>query len=139
MLFNPSTANNNNCRLLCNLLVNFKSHFCKQCGPRSDFLIWVHTVCLYAKIGLINLQEYSAEDINRRHFQMQVFLAFKGLNKDHLHVEYCIMRFSGILLYSIHVPLTNTLRQTDFPVSYLFNLTWTRYLELKGTIIFNLR
>ena len=35
----------------------FKSHFCKQCGPRSDCpfrssLIWVHTVCLYAKIGL---------------------------------------------------------------------------------------
>ena len=32
-------------------------HFCKQCGPRSDCssrssLIWVHTVCLYAKIGL---------------------------------------------------------------------------------------
>ena len=34
----------------------FISHFCKQCGPRSDCsfrssLIWVHTVCLYAKIG----------------------------------------------------------------------------------------
>ena len=58
----------------------FKSHFCKQCGPRSDCsfrssLIWVHTVCLYAKIGLKSLQEYSADDINRRHFQMQVFLA----------------------------------------------------------------
>ena len=58
----------------------FKSHFCKQCGPRSDCcfrssLIWVHTVCLYAKVGLQNLQEYSADDINRRHVQMQVFLA----------------------------------------------------------------
>ena len=35
----------------------FKSYFCKQCGPRSDCcfrssLIWVHTVCLYAKISL---------------------------------------------------------------------------------------
>ena len=63
---------------------DFKSHFCKQCGPRSDCssrssLIGVHTVCLYAKIGLKNLQEYSADDINRRHFQMQVFLAFYGL------------------------------------------------------------
>ena len=33
---------------------NFKSHFCKQCGPRSDCslrssLIRVHTLCLYAK------------------------------------------------------------------------------------------
>ena len=44
-------------------------------------LIWVHTACLYAKIGLKSLQEYSADDINRRHFQMQVFLALKGLNK----------------------------------------------------------
>ena len=59
---------------------SFKSHFCKQCGPRSDCsfrssLIRVHTVCLYAKIGLKSLQEYSADDINGRHFQMHVFLA----------------------------------------------------------------
>ena len=37
-------------------------------------LIRVHTVCLYAKISLKSLQEYSADDINRRHFQMQFFL-----------------------------------------------------------------
>ena len=60
---------------------DFKRHFCKQCGLRSECsfrssLIWVHTVCLYAKIGLISLQEYSADDINKRHFQMQFFLAF---------------------------------------------------------------
>ena len=71
--------NNNNCRLLCHLLV-ILSHFCEQCGPRSDCsfrssLTWVHTVCPYAKIGLKSLQEYSADGINRRHFQMQVFLA----------------------------------------------------------------
>ena len=59
---------------------DFKSHFCKQCGSRSDCsfrssLIWVHTVCLYAKLGLKSLQEYSADDINRRHFLMQFFLA----------------------------------------------------------------
>ena len=28
------------------------------------------------EIGLKSLQEYSADDINRQHFQMQVFLAF---------------------------------------------------------------
>ena len=33
-------------------------------------------VCLYAKTCLKNLTEYSADDINRRHFQKQVFLAF---------------------------------------------------------------
>ena len=42
---------------------DFKSHFYKQCGPRSDCssrssLIRVHTVCLYVKIGLKSLQEY---------------------------------------------------------------------------------
>ena len=59
---------------------DFKSHFCKQCGPRSDCsfrssLIRVHTVFLYAKIGLKSLKEYSADNINRQHFQMQFFLA----------------------------------------------------------------
>ena len=49
------------------------------CLSRSS-LIWVHTVCLYAKIGLKSLQEYSADDINRRHFQMQFFLALQGLS-----------------------------------------------------------
>ena len=39
-------------------------------------LIRVHTVCLYAKKDLKSLQEYSVDDINRRHFQMQIFLAF---------------------------------------------------------------
>ena len=46
---------------------DFKFNFCKQCGPISDCssrssLIRVHTVCLYAKIGLKSLQEYSADD-----------------------------------------------------------------------------
>ena len=60
---------------------HFKSCVCKQCGPTSDCssrssLIRAHAVCLYAKIGLKSLQEYSADDISRWHFQMQVFLAF---------------------------------------------------------------
>ena len=52
-------------------------------------LIWVHTVCLYAKIGLKSLQEYSADDINRRHFQMQFFLALWGL-KMLWHLTYAV-------------------------------------------------
>ena len=77
---NPLTANHNNCHLLCYLLVILKVIFANgldpdQTAPRSS-LIRVHTVCLYAKVGLKSLQEYSAENINRRHFQMQVFLAF---------------------------------------------------------------
>ena len=38
-----------------------------KCGPRSDCYsrIRVHTVCLYANIGLKSLQEYSADNINR--------------------------------------------------------------------------
>ena len=54
---------------------DFKSHFCKQCGPRSDCSYRVHTICCM-QIGLKSLQEYSADDINRQHFQMQVSLAF---------------------------------------------------------------
>ena len=46
-----------------------------QCSSRHS-LISVHTVCLYAKIDVKSLQEYSAGDINRRHFQMQVFFVF---------------------------------------------------------------
>ena len=39
---------------------DFKSHFCKQCGPRSDCssrssLIRVHTVCQYAKNRFVKL------------------------------------------------------------------------------------
>ena len=73
------TANHNNC-LLSHLLLILKVLFA-NCGPRLDSssrtsLIRVHTVCLYAKIGLKSLQKYSADDINRRYFQMQVFLAF---------------------------------------------------------------
>ena len=71
---NPKSANHNNCRLLCHLLVNLKPIF----ANRSS-LIRVHTVCLYAKMGFKSLQEYSADDINRRNFQIQVFLAFSGL------------------------------------------------------------
>ena len=48
----------------------FKSHCCKQCGPRSDCsfrssLIWVHTVCLYAKSKF----EKFARRCSRRHKQ----------------------------------------------------------------------
>ena len=48
----------------------FRSHCCKQCGPRSDCssrssLICVHTVCLYAKSMFEKLQEDAADDINR--------------------------------------------------------------------------
>ena len=50
---------------------DFRSHFCKQCGPRSDYssrsnLIWVHTVCLYAK----NRFEKFARIFSRRQKQM---------------------------------------------------------------------
>ena len=47
---------------------DFKSHFCKQCGSSRSSLIRVHTVCLYAKIVLKSLQEYSSEDIFRCRF-----------------------------------------------------------------------
>ena len=69
--FNPEDAKHNNCRLLCFLPVTFESHCCKQCGPSSDCsyrssLIWVQTVCLYAK----RMFEKFARRCSRRHKQM---------------------------------------------------------------------
>ena len=60
---------------------DLRSHFCKQCGPRSDCssrnsLIRARTIFLYTKKGLKNFQECLADNINRQHFEMQVFLAF---------------------------------------------------------------
>ena len=60
----------------------------------APLLNCVHTVCLYAKIGLKSLQEYSADDINRRHFQVQFFLALKGLR---------ISRISRVIGYFLAV------------------------------------
>ena len=49
----------------CHLLVILKVIFANIVDPDqiARSLIWVHTVCLYAKIGLKNLQEYSADNI----------------------------------------------------------------------------
>ena len=56
-----------------------------MCGWGMGSLIRVHTVCLYAKISLKDLKEYSADDINRRHFQMLVVLALQRLNELLVH------------------------------------------------------
>ena len=53
---------------------DFKKSFLQTAW--TQIRIGIHSVCLYAKIGLKSLQVCSADDINRRHFQMQVFLAF---------------------------------------------------------------
>ena len=58
-----------------------------QTAARSS-LIRVHTVCLYAKIGLKSLQEYSADDINRRNFQNAGFLGI-------LRVKMFLLSFSA--------------------------------------------
>ena len=64
VLWSPTNLNCQSQQLLSALssACDFKSHFCKQCGPRSgcfsrSSLIRVHTVCLYAKIDLKSLQD----------------------------------------------------------------------------------
>ena len=44
-------------------------------------LIWVHTVSLYAKIGLKRWQEYSADDIKQMTFSDAGFLGVLRVNK----------------------------------------------------------
>ena len=43
-------------------------------------LIWIHTVCLYAKIGLKSLQGYSADDIKQTTFSDAVFFCALRVN-----------------------------------------------------------
>ena len=62
------------------LLKCLRSHYGKQCGPRSDFtyrssLFWVRTVCFYT-LFVSNVRQFlAAEAFSRRHFQMHFFLA----------------------------------------------------------------
>ena len=71
---------------------DFKSHFCKQ---------WVHTVCLYAKIDLKSLQEYSADDINRWHFSDAGFLGI--LRVKYIYGEVCILQFINMEGHQFHI------------------------------------
>ena len=63
---------------------DFKMHFCKQsdqvphCLPvcKNRFEKFARAFSRRHKQTTFCLQEHSADDINRRHFRMQVFLAF---------------------------------------------------------------
>ena len=70
----------NNCRLLCLLLgilkvISSNSVDPDQTAPKGAVWSGSTQFAGMQKIGLKSLQEYSADDINRRHFQMQFFLA----------------------------------------------------------------
>ena len=88
----------------------FKSHCCKQCGPRSDCsfrssLIWIHTVCLYAK----SMFEKFASRCSRRHkqttFSDAVFLGVLKVNID-LYINTVF-----IMYYMRKGPLSNISEQ----------------------------
>ena len=70
----------------------FKSHCCKQCGPRSDCssrssLIWVHTVCLYAKSSF----EKFARRCSRRHKQTTFSdVGFLGILRVNVSKYFCL-------------------------------------------------
>ena len=90
---------------------DFKNHFYKQCGPRSDCcsrssLIRVHTVCLYAKIGLKSLQ-YSADEAQTDIFRCRFSWHFKGY-------KYCNA------LFSMNIPKHDFV-QSKIILKYNFN------------------
>ena len=66
-----------NCRLLCRLLVILKVNFANSVDPDQtapwSSLIRVHTVCLYAKIGLKSLQKIFSRQHNQTTFSDTVF------------------------------------------------------------------
>ena len=85
---------------------DFKSHFCKQCGPRSDCssrssLIWVYTVCLYAKIGLKSLHENFNRGQKQTTFSDAGFLGV-------LRAKIC-MHLLACIMFEIHRPLFHVL------------------------------
>ena len=100
-------------------------------------LISVHTVCLYAKLGLKSLQEYSADDINRRHFTrsftadrskavllLQFFSVCASMGS-YVTIDLVIICSSSLLLL---VPITKTcLYNTDplKPHSHIVKLGFT--------------
>ena len=63
--FNPESANHNNCRLLCLLPVTLKVIVANRWTSFGSSLIWVHTVCLYAKCKF----EKFARRCSRQHKQ----------------------------------------------------------------------
>ena len=69
-----NTANRNNCRLLCHLLVILKVIFANNVDPD----LGPH--CLYAEIGLKSLHEYSADDITQTTFSDVGFLGILRVN-----------------------------------------------------------
>ena len=64
-------ANHNNCRLLCHLLVILKVIFANSVDPDQGPRCLPVCKNRYEKFARI----FSADNINGRHFQMQVFLA----------------------------------------------------------------
>ena len=86
---------------------DFKSHFCKQCGPRSSeprsdcsfrsSLIWVHTVCRYAK----NRFEKFARIFSRRHkqttFSDAVFLGALRVKQGYRYFSFIQQLFVSLI------------------------------------------
>ena len=68
-LFNPYSANHNNCRLHCLLPVTLKVIVANSVDPnRSGSTLFAYM----QNVSLKSLQEDAADDISRRHFQMQI-------------------------------------------------------------------
>ena len=86
------TANHNSCRLLCHLLIILKVIFANNVDPEQTAplgAVWSGST-LFAcmqKTGLKSLQEYSADDKNRR--QMQVFLTLA-------YMPYLVIKWSKV-------------------------------------------
>ena len=43
-------------------------------GPDRSSLFWVHAVCFYTLFVSNGRQLFAADDLSRRHFQIQIFL-----------------------------------------------------------------
>ena len=85
-MFSYYYVNHNNCRLLCLLPVTLKVIAANSVDPDQTppplGAVWSgSTLFAYMQnVSLKSLQEDAADDISRRHFQMQIFLALHRLS-----------------------------------------------------------
>ena len=83
------------------LLKCLRSHYGKQCGPRSDCsyrssLFWVHADCFYTEFVSNVRQLFAADDFSSRHFSDAFLLSALRVKYFHCSWFLCLIWHSNI-------------------------------------------
>ena len=125
----------------------FKCHCCKQCEPRSDCssrssLIWVHTVCLYAK----SMFEKFARRCSRWHKQttfsdadflgilrVKARFSYLAMKKYILGMHNCLARANLITLVMLFSSFVFLIQKNIYPFICDLGLCFGGMFSHKGT------